>query len=157
MSQRERSVGLHAQQHNMAGLPTTQTLLGTVVKAMRRKDEEGPVTVQMAPVSGAGGETTRDFDLVLWTAGQVPVRGPGQRFEQIDGPRMPFPTNAKGATETDVMLRVKAHPRAFAIGDVAADGGHPLPQTAQVAFQQADYAAWNLWASINNRPLLPFR
>lgn len=27
----------------------------------------------------------------------------------------------------------------------------------QVAFQQADYAAWNIWAAINNRPLLPFK
>ena len=27
----------------------------------------------------------------------------------------------------------------------------------QVAFQQADYVAWNLWASINQRPLLPFK
>lgn len=27
----------------------------------------------------------------------------------------------------------------------------------QVAFQQADFAGWNLWAAINDRPLLPFR
>lgn len=27
----------------------------------------------------------------------------------------------------------------------------------QVAFQQADYVAWNLWACINKRPLLPFK
>lgn len=27
----------------------------------------------------------------------------------------------------------------------------------QVAFQQADYVAWNLWSAINNRPLLPFK
>ena len=27
----------------------------------------------------------------------------------------------------------------------------------QVAFQQADYAAWNMWAAIHNRPLLPFK
>jgi NADH:ubiquinone reductase (non-electrogenic) len=33
----------------------------------------------------------------------------------------------------------------------------PLPATAQVAFQQADYVAWNLWASINGKPLLNFR
>ncbi len=33
----------------------------------------------------------------------------------------------------------------------------PLPATAQVAFQQADYVAWNLWAAINNKPLLSFR
>jgi hypothetical protein len=26
-----------------------------------------------------------------------------------------------------------------------------------VAFQAADYAGWNLWASINRRPLLPFK
>ncbi|KAK6128376.1 hypothetical protein DH2020_037888 [Rehmannia glutinosa] len=31
-----------------------------------------------------------------------------------------------------------------------------LPGTAQVAFQQADFAGWNLWAAINGRPLLPF-
>lgn len=28
---------------------------------------------------------------------------------------------------------------------------------SQVAFQQADFAGWNLWAAINNRHLLPFR
>lgn len=27
----------------------------------------------------------------------------------------------------------------------------------QVAFQQADYVAWNVWAAINGRPLLPFK
>lgn len=27
----------------------------------------------------------------------------------------------------------------------------------QVAFQQADFTGWNLWAAINDRPLLPFR
>lgn len=27
----------------------------------------------------------------------------------------------------------------------------------QVAFQQSDYVAWNLWAAINRRPLLPFK
>lgn len=26
-----------------------------------------------------------------------------------------------------------------------------------MAFQQADYVAWNLWACINKRPLLPFK
>ena len=32
-----------------------------------------------------------------------------------------------------------------------------LPATAQVAFQQSDYAAWNIWASIMGKQLLPFR
>ncbi|KAH1235458.1 Alternative NAD(P)H-ubiquinone oxidoreductase C1, chloroplastic/mitochondrial [Glycine max] len=35
----------------------------------------------------------------------------------------------------------------------------PLPQLepSDVAFQQADFTGWNLWAAINGRPLLPFR
>lgn len=50
--------------------------------------------------------------------------------------------------------------RVFALGDVSVTSVSPagtLPATAQVAFQQADYAAWNVWASINGRELLPFR
>ena len=53
--------------------------------------------------------------------------------------------------------------RVFACGDDACiedeSGGEvsAFPATAQVALQQADYVAWNLWAAINNRPLLPFR
>jgi NADH dehydrogenase len=31
------------------------------------------------------------------------------------------------------------------------------PATAQAAFQQADYTAWNIWATLSDRPLLPFR
>ena len=41
----------------------------------------------------------------------------------------------------------------FALGDVS----ELFPATAQVAFQQADYAAWNVWSAINGKPLLPFR
>ena len=33
----------------------------------------------------------------------------------------------------------------------------PVCDRAQVAFQQADYVAWNLWAAINRRPLLRFQ
>ena len=32
-----------------------------------------------------------------------------------------------------------------------------VSKSVQVAFQQADFAGWNLWAAINERPLLPFR
>ena len=67
-------------------------------------------------------------------------------------------------------LRVIGSDRVFALGDVSGaeasyeDQGTSssppaaaLPATAQVAFQQADYVAWNLWASMNGRSLLPFR
>jgi hypothetical protein len=78
---------------------------------------------------------------------------------------LPFPSNTRGALETDSTLQVHANPRVFALGDVAGAMGSAdpaaaasgYPATAQVAFQQADYAAWNIWAAMNGRPLLPFR
>ncbi|XP_042504833.1 alternative NAD(P)H-ubiquinone oxidoreductase C1, chloroplastic/mitochondrial-like isoform X1 [Macadamia integrifolia] len=97
-----------------------------------------------------------EADIVLWTVGNKPVIPP---LEPCDQPYA-FPINGRGQAETDETLRVKGHPRIFAVGDSAAlrdASGRLLPATAQVAFQQADYAGWNIWAAINDRPLLPFR
>jgi NADH:ubiquinone reductase (non-electrogenic) len=118
-------------------------------------------------------------DLVVWTAGSAPVTASSSSSPLQ---RLPFPTTPRGTVATEPSLRVVGHPRVFALGDTAtaSAGGHgpavgdpddpgaaaaaaaapvppPLPATAQVAFQQADYAAWNLWASVLGRPLLPFR
>ncbi|KAK3131938.1 hypothetical protein QOZ80_6AG0513650 [Eleusine coracana subsp. coracana] len=97
-----------------------------------------------------------EADFVLWTVGstsQIP------RLQPPDAPYV-IPLNGRGQVETEETLQVKGHPRTFAIGDSAAlrdPSGKLLPATAQVAFQQADFAGWNLWAAINDRPLLPFR
>lgn len=69
-----------------------------------------------------------------------------------------------------LLQRQMPHPVAAGCNalDIAADigPGHlpgvPRAQTqllllSQVAFQQSDYVAWNLWAAINRRPLLPFK
>ncbi|KAK2983725.1 hypothetical protein RJ640_024078, partial [Escallonia rubra] len=97
-----------------------------------------------------------EADLVLWTVGSKPLL---PELESCDRP-YELPRNARGQAETDETLRVKGHPRIFAVGDSSAlrdSKGKLLPATAQVAFQQADFAGWNLWAAINDRPLLPFR
>lgn len=110
-------------------------------------------------------------DLVLWTAGVGPVGGASSALDNASAPSLPFPRSGRGAVVVEPTLRVKGYPGVFALGDVAAaeeeaeEAGEgekrkkkkPLPPTAQVAFQQADYVAWNVWASINGRPLLPFR
>jgi len=115
-------------------------------------------------------------DLVLWTAGVGPVGGAPSALDNASAPSLPFPRSGRGAVVVEPTLRVKGYPGVFALGDVAAaeeeeekevgggedsrqkkKGKKPLPPTAQVAFQQADYVAWNVWASINSRPLLPFR
>ena len=120
-------------------------------------------------VEFGGDRAAREFDQVLWTAGQKAFLDSNSGFvapssaaadPPAKGLRIPFARDSRGSLITDPTLRVRAVPRAFAIGDVSAcvsESGAPLPATAQVAFQQSDYAAWNVWASINRRPLLPFR
>lgn len=90
-------------------------------------------------------------DLVIWTVGTrvMPVvRALGVK------------QNQRGQISTTPTLQVLDHPEIFALGDLAdcLDAlGQQVPATAQAAFQQADYAAWNIWATLTNRPLLPFR
>lgn len=90
-------------------------------------------------------------DLVLWTVGnQTP-----QLINQL-----PLGKNDQGLLKIESNLLVEGRDDIYAIGDVADcyDQDHkPLPATAQVAFQQSDYCAWNLWAAATNRPLLSFR
>eukprot|EP00250_Pteridium_aquilinum_P021008 c25010_g1_i1 orf=383-2098(-) len=99
---------------------------------------------------------TLPADMILWTVGSKPALP----SDVISTGTQPFPFNGRGQVETDDTLRVKGYPRIFAIGDSAFlrdSSNQPLPATAQVAFQEADYCGWNLWAAINDRPLLPFR
>lgn len=90
-------------------------------------------------------------DIVLWTVGTrvVPV------IQTLDVPR-----NQRQQICVEPTLQVVGHPELYALGDLA-DGkdasGQVVPTTAQAALQQADYAGWNLWASLTQRPLLPFR
>lgn len=99
---------------------------------------------------------TLPADLILWTVGS----NPALPSKVIGNGTRPFPLNGRGQVETDDTLRVKGHPQIFAIGDssfLRDSSNQPLPATAQVAFQEADYCGWNLWAAINDKPLLPFR
>lgn len=94
---------------------------------------------------------TIPVDLLLWTVGTsvVPLVKD-----------LPLPKNERQQILVDNTLQVTDHANLFALGDLAygldADG-QPVPPTAQAAFQQADYAGWNVWASLRNKPLLPFR
>ena len=94
---------------------------------------------------------TIPVDLVLWTVGTkvAPV------VKTLD-----LKQNQRGQITTTPTLQVVEQPEIFALGDLAdcRDAeGQQVPATAQVAFQQADYTAWNIWASLTGRPLLPFR
>ncbi len=98
-----------------------------------------------------GNIDTIPVDLVLWTVGtQI---NPVVRD-------LPLEHNQRGQICTNPTLQAIAHPEIFALGDLAQirDANRQVvPATAQAAFQQADYTAWNVWASLTNRPLLPFK
>ncbi len=90
-------------------------------------------------------------DLVLWTVGNA-IAQPIQD--------LPVPHAADGRLQVGTSLQVIDHPNLFALGDLA-DGLDAnqqfVPTTAQSALQQADNVAWNVWASLSGRSLLPFR
>lgn len=88
-------------------------------------------------------------DLVLWTAGAKPksLDGLGDLgSEWMDG---------TGRLPVDKCLRVNGAEGVFALGDLASVVDEPLPATAQVAFQQSEYAAWNVLASLDTAQAKP--
>jgi NADH dehydrogenase len=73
---------------------------------------------------------------------------------------LPLKHNDRQQLVINTNLQTLEHPEIFALGDLAEcldAEGQRVPSTAQAAFQQADYAGWNIWASIMDKPLLPFR
>ncbi|MCJ2542926.1 NAD(P)/FAD-dependent oxidoreductase [Thermostichus vulcanus] len=96
--------------------------------------------------------TTDPVDAVLWTVGT-------QVAEVIS--TLDLPKTERGRLQVLPTLQTPTFPEIFALGDVAAGvdaEGQRIPATAQAAFQQASYCAWNLWAFLTQeRPLLPFR
>jgi demethylphylloquinone reductase len=98
-----------------------------------------------------GSIDTIPVELVLWTV--------GTRVNEVVQ-SLPLKQNQRGQLVITPTLQVVDHPEIFALGDLAdcKDAeGQQVPPTAQAAFQQSDYAGWNLWASLSDRPLLPFR
>ncbi|PLZ85552.1 FAD-dependent oxidoreductase [Fischerella muscicola CCMEE 5323] len=94
---------------------------------------------------------TIPVDLVIWTV--------GTRVSPVVR-NLPLKQNQRGQITTTPTLQVLDHPEIFALGDLAEcrdAEGQLVPATAQAAFQQADYAAWNIWAGITHRPQIPFR
>ena len=130
----------------------------TAVKALDKNQiwqdletEVEQVTSDSISLIYKGQTDTIPVDLVLWTVGN-------QVSELIT--KLSLPQNNQGLLEIEPTLLVKGRDDIFALGDAAHNydsDGNPLPATAQVAFQQSDYCAWNIWALATNRPLLSFR
>ncbi len=113
--------------------------------------EVSKVELDTISLTYKGQTDTIPADIVMWTVGDCVV-------ELIQN--LPLEKTQRGLLKIEPTLKVVGRDDIFALGDIAecydADG-KLLPATAQVAFQQSDYCAWNLWASTTNRPLLDFQ
>lgn len=126
-----------------------QLLLGYFVRCIRRKgdietshelsnveaDHDDPerFVLELEPAERGLKSQTVEADLVLWTIGSKPLLPQLETVDQL----LDLSLNSRGQAETDETLRVKGHPRIFALGDSSAlrdRSGKLLPDTAQVTF-----------------------
>lgn len=107
------------------------------------------VTIQRR-TADASQTFTYPADLVIWTAGAKP---------SSTLPNFDIPIDKPGRIITDSFLQVQGYEDCiYALGDAATvPGDTEYFGTAQVAVQQADYAAWNAWASLTGKPRLEYR
>jgi demethylphylloquinone reductase len=108
------------------------------------------ITADTISLNYKGTTDTIPVDIVLWTV--------GTRVPDIIQP-LPLKKNQRGQIVVSPTLQAIDYPDVFALGDLADckdAAGQQVPSTAQAAFQQADYAGWNIRASLSDRPLLPF-
>jgi demethylphylloquinone reductase len=108
------------------------------------------VAEQEVTLDYSNGSDTLPVDIVMWTV--------GNSFSRLIQ-KLPLPHTQRGQILTESTLHVQDRPDIFAIGDLANchnENDDPLPSTAQVAFQQAQCCAFNIWASLHDRDLMPF-
>lgn len=89
------------------------------------------------------------FDLLIWSAG---VKSRSEMGE-VWG----LPVNERGRVRVQETFLVEGRKNMFALGDAAARGATPDPQSAQAAEAQAEVVAHNVLALVQGQPLIPFR
>lgn len=100
----------------------------------------------------AGPAETINADLVIWCSGSAPIARAAD---------LKLPVADDGRIATTASLQVRDSEHVYAIGDMASC--EPLANTdavcqnAQVAVQQSEYAAYNVWASLVGKAPMPYR
>jgi len=127
--------------------------------ALKRLDERGIEVHLDTRLDSADGAVMRlsngesfEAETLVWTTG---VKA-HPMLEKIG-----FPLDGGGRLVADEFLRVRDVPGAWTAGDCAAVpdlvAGGTTPPTAQHALREARTLAWNLAATLDGRPLRPFR
>ncbi|XWK87900.1 MAG: NAD(P)/FAD-dependent oxidoreductase [Phormidium sp.] len=90
-------------------------------------------------------------ELVIWTVGMR-----GSNVVKI----LPLKQNQRSQLIATPTLQAIDRKEIFVLGDLADCrdvDNQQVPASAQAAFQQSDFVAWNIWAALSDRPLLSFR
>lgn len=139
----------------MLGVDVVEVDGARVVVRDRAAETQGKEGAEGAGGGGREGEVVLPADLVVWTA--------GARVSPVVGAMEGLEKDGRGKLVTDGGLRaLGSGGDVYVVGDNAAvmgyrGGGPPgsvgekeqvLPSTAQVAFQESEVAAWNLWSSL---------
>lgn len=106
------------------------TQSGAVLDAAAEHESE-KLVLELQPAERGLESKILEVDLILWTVGSKPQL---PELEPCEWPHE-LPLNSRGQAETDETLRVKGHPRIFAVGDSSSlrdSKGKLLPATAQV-------------------------
>ena len=91
------------------------------------------------------GEREIPYGLAVWAGGIGPLRVTLDLIEKIGGRQKINQNVARGKLAVDPWLRViDSKGKIFALGDCACNQGGPLPATAQVSAQQAEFLAHTL-------------
>jgi len=109
------------------------------------------ISPQSLSFSNNGLKQVLSADIIIWAAGIKSHNWLRQ---------LPTECNRFGQLITKTTLQLPNYPEVFAMGDLAAvptQNGKALPITAQVAYQQASYVAYNLHALVKDRRLKAFR
>jgi len=133
---------------------------GSSSSSSNSSGDSGKVNISLTK-SDSCSETLENIDICCWTVG-LSAKLPTSEDD------WPFEQDARtGKIVTDSTLKVAGYDRVFALGDNSIQREYEKkddrnnetekPATAQVAFQAADYCAWNVWSAINKKSLLPFR
>jgi len=93
-------------------------------------------------------ELNFDSDLTVWTAGSKP----NSLLSSLD-----LQLSSYGKVKVNETLKIEGKPNAYCIGDCACIEGANLPSNAQVAMQQSDYLAHNIWAKYESKKPLNFK
>jgi demethylphylloquinone reductase len=135
----------------LTGTSVTRVQQGSIAVRDKHSSSSSSSSDSSSGSSTATADRELPADLVVWTAGSKP----NSLLDALD-----LPKDSTGRVLVNELLAVTDNSydgSVYCLGDCASVQGSSNGATAQVAMQQSEYVAWNLWAPSAGRKQLPFK